>query len=85
MSIAIVLYYKIHTLHICSLITIIGIFLYSIYIMRTRTRTRGIKKRTVKNKRRKTYKRRGGFWNDPSSDLIYKLVTDSAPFTSSGR
>ena len=47
------------------------------------TRVRRIKRRTPKNKRRKTYKKRGGFWNDPASDLTYKWVTDSAPYTSS--
>lgn len=43
--------------------------------MRTRRR---IKKRTLKNKRRKTYKKRGGYWNDPASELSYKWVTDPA-------
>ena len=76
-----VLYGKIHILHICSLFYIIIIFLYSIYIMRTR----GRKRRTVKNKRRKSYKRRGGFFNDPSSESQFKWITDSAPYTSSGK
>ena len=44
-----------------------------------RTRARRTKKRTPK---RKTYKKRGGFWNDPSSELSYKWITDSAPYTS---
>ena len=45
--------------------------------MRTRTRTRG-KKRTVKNKRRKTYKKRGGGSWDMSqiNDGVYKYMTD---------
>lgn len=46
---------------------------------------RRYKKRTVKNKRRKSYKKRGGFWNDPSSELPFKWITDSAPYTSSGK
>jgi len=79
-----VLHDKMHILHICSLFYIIIIFLYYIYIMRTRGVKR-IKKRTVKNKRRKSYKRRGGFFNDPSSDSMFRWVTDSAPYTSSGK
>lgn len=46
---------------------------------------RRFKKRTVKNKRRNTYKKRGGFWNDPASELSYKWITDPAPYTSIGK
>jgi hypothetical protein len=82
MSIATFLYYRTYILHTCPLFIIMNIFLYSIYIMGTRRR---FKKRTVKNKRRNTYKKRGGFWNDPASELPFKWVTDPAPYTSSSK
>jgi len=50
---------KIHILHICSLFYITIIFLYCIYIMATRYKRRNLK-RTVKNKKRKSYRKRGG-------------------------
>ena len=48
-----------------------------------RTRVNRIKKRTIKNKRRKTYKKRGGFW-DPTESIskgISSYNLDSAPYT----
>jgi len=75
------LHYRIHALHICSLFYTCLIFLYYIYIMRTRGRR--MKRRTVKNKRRKSYKRRGGYWdpNESISKGISSYTMDAAPYT----
>ena len=48
-----------------------------------RTRGRRMKRRTVKNKRRKSYKRRGGYWdpNESISKGISSYMMDASPYT----